>query len=254
MHRLEGKIVLVVGGGGIGGALARRYAAEGAAVMLGDTDLKNATTIVDEITRAGNQAIAVQLDGADEASIAEAISVCLSTYGGLDSAHLNFASFKDNDDTIGIADLGLEIYDETIRINQRGFVLCTRAVLPPIIERGGGAIIYTGSIAAYRGATSRVAYAMAKAAGYALMRHVAHRYGEQGIRANTIAPGTIMHAKWNDLLPQEMKNNLLATQLIKSRLGLPEDIAGLGALLISDEGSFITGQVMCVDGGATMRA
>ena len=95
---------------------------------------------------------------------------------------------------------------------------------------------------------------MAKAADHALMRHVAVRYGPRGVRANAIAPGAIMHAKWEEVLPQDMKDWLLSNALIKSRLGRPQDIAAISALLMSEEGSYITGQVFCVDGGVTMRS
>lgn len=253
MHRLEGKTILVAGAGGIGGGLAHRFASEGATVVLGDLDVDGAAAIVHDIESAGGRATAVALDGGDEASFAEAVALCRSRFGGLDGAHLNFATFIDSDESRSIVDLPLEVYDETIRINQRGFVLGTRAVVPALLERGGGALVYTSSIAAYRGGSSRVAYAMAKTAGHALMRHVAERFGAEGIRANTIAPGTIMHGKWNAELPQEMKDGLMAIALVKSRLGRPEDIAGVSALLMSDEGSYITGQVICVDGGATLR-
>jgi len=251
--RLGGKIILVAGGGGIGSELARRYAADGATVVLGDVDAAGARAVADEINNRGARALAVRLDGSDEASVAAAVATCRDRFGGLDGLHANFASFVDGDDRIGMLELPMDVYDETIRINQRGFVLCTRAVLPLLIERGGGVILYTSSIGAYRSGPSRVAYAMAKAAGHVLMRHVAERHGRQGIRANTIAPGTIMHGKWDAELPQEMKDRMLAMMPLRSRLGKPHDIAELSALLMSDAGSFITGQVICVDGGVTMR-
>jgi NAD(P)-dependent dehydrogenase (short-subunit alcohol dehydrogenase family) len=254
MRRLDGKVILVAGAGGIGGGLAARFASEGATVVLGDMDEDGPAGIVASIERAGGHAVAMRLDGGDEASFAEAIALCRNRFGGLDGAHLNFATFVDNDESKSVVDLPLDVYDEAIRINQRGFFLGTRAVVPALLERGGGTILYTSSIAAYRGGASRVAYAMAKSAIHALMRHVAVKFGVDGIRANAIAPGTIMHGKWDAELPQEMKDGLLAISLVKSRLGRPEDIAGLAALLMSDEGSYITGQVMCVDGGVTLRA
>jgi NAD(P)-dependent dehydrogenase (short-subunit alcohol dehydrogenase family) len=253
MRRLDGKVMLVAGAGGIGGELARRFAREGAAVVVGDQDIDDAARVVTDIEDAGGRATAAELDGADEASFHGAVELCRRRFGGLDGAHLNFATFIDSDESQSILDLPLDIYDETIRVNQRGFVVGTRAVLPALRERGGGALLFTSSIAAYRGGSSRVAYAMAKTAGHALMRHVAERFGAEGIRANAVAPGTILHGKWDAVLPQEMKDGLLSIALIKSRLGRPEDIAGLSTLLMSDEGSYITGQVICVDGGATLR-
>lgn len=254
MNRLMGKAILVVGAGGVGSGLVRGYAAEGAQVFIADRDHESARVAAAEAEAAGHSATALEADGADDESIREALAICVSRAGGLDGIHLNFASFVDCDDSVGVEDLPLEVYDETVRVNQRGFFLCTRAALPHLFERGGGAILYTSSIAAYRGHPSRVAYAMAKSAGHALMRHVAQRHGAQGIRANTVAPGTIMHGKWEQELPDEMKRRLMASAVIQSRLGRPEDIAGISALLMSDDGSYITGQVICVDGGVTMRA
>lgn len=254
MRRLEGRTILVAGGGGIGEGLATRFASEGANVVVGDIVGATAEAIAHEIVTTGGLAIATRLDGSNEQSLAGAVALCRSEFNGLDGAHLNFATFVDGGNDTGVLDLAVDDFDETMRVNLRGFYLGTRAVLPALLERGAGSIIYTGSVAAYRGEPTRVAYAIAKAGGLALMRHVASRHGAQGIRANVIAPGTILHEKWEDTLPQDMKDWLLSQALIKSRLGRPSDIAGLATLLMSDEGAYITGQVMCVDGGVSMRA
>lgn len=253
MLRLEGKSIVVAGAGGIGSELARRYAAEGASVLLGDLDPDGAEAVAAEIESAGGRAIGVRMDGSDEDSVKAAITLAASSFGGIDGLHANFASFVDGPAEIGIAELPLEVFDETMRVNMRGFVLCARAVLPALLERGGGSIIFTSSIAAIVGAATQPAYAMSKAAGHALMRHIASRYGPQGIRANSIAPGTILHGDVLDTLPEEFRQHLLDIAKIKSRFGRPQDIAALGTLLMSDDGSYITGQIMTVDGGATMR-
>ncbi|SEP26581.1 SDR family NAD(P)-dependent oxidoreductase [Trujillonella endophytica] len=254
MRRLEGKGVLVAGGGGIGGALAARFASEGAGVVLGDLDLAAAQVVVDRIVADGGRAVAVHLDGADEDSIASAVATTVSAYGGLDGLHVNFASFVDSADGVGVVDLPLEVFDEAVRVNQRGHLLCTKLALPPMIERGGGSIVYTSSAAAYLGETTRLPYAMSKAAGLALMRHVASRYGRNGVRANAIAPGLIVHPRALAELPPEFVQNAVKRTWIKSRLGAPEDVAATAAHLMSDDGAYITGQVISVDGGATRRA
>jgi NAD(P)-dependent dehydrogenase (short-subunit alcohol dehydrogenase family) len=155
---------------------------------------------------------------------------------------------------IGVMDLPLENFDETMRVNARGYLLCTRHALPEIIARGGGSIIYTSSGAAYRPETTRVAYAMSKAAILPLMRHVAVKHGPDGVRANAIAPGVVMHAKHDGWVSPEGMQVFLDAQKIKSRTGRPGDIVAMSALLMSDEGAFITGQVLSVDGGFTLRA
>jgi NAD(P)-dependent dehydrogenase (short-subunit alcohol dehydrogenase family) len=256
MRRLERKVILVAGAGGIGDELARRYAEEGAAVVLGDLDAERAGRVVEAIGRAGGQATAVHLDGADEQSIAAAVALAVDTYGGLDGLHANFANLAVLNGDTDVVDMALDVLDDTMRVNMRGYFLCTRHALPPILARGGGAIVYTSSGAAHSGEPQRVAYAMSKAAGHALMRHVSAKYGPRGVRANSIAPGIIKHAGWSGWAPDilaELEANALSYGHIKSRLGRPEDIASMAALLMSDEGSFITGQVICVDGAATLR-
>ena len=143
---LEGKTILVAGAGGIGNGLAIRYAAEGANVVLGDLDIATAQQAVDEITRSGGNAIATVLDGADEQSIADAVKLCLDTYGGLDGLHANFAFMADGDPRVGILELPMDIFDETMRVNARGFYLCTKAVLPVMVAQGSGHLLVTSSV------------------------------------------------------------------------------------------------------------
>ena len=251
--RLKGKTILVAGGGGIGSGLARRYALEGGNVVLGDIQERSAVETVNEITALGGRALATRLDGTDEQSIAEAIALACREFGGLDGLHANFASFVDQDQDTGVLELPLTSFDETIRVNLRGYYLCTWMALPALLARGGGSIIYTSSPAASKGEPTRVAYAISKAGGQALMRHVAARYGARGVRANCISPGSVLHARHEDALDPSMKEWLFSLAILKSRLGRPDDVAAMSALLMSDEGSYVTGQVISVDGGVTMR-
>jgi NAD(P)-dependent dehydrogenase (short-subunit alcohol dehydrogenase family) len=254
MHgRLEGKVILVAGAGGIGNELARRYAREGASVLLGDIDTATARGVAAQIVETGGSAIGVELNGAEDESIISAIELAVSSFGGLDGFHANFASFRDGTRDADVLDLPLDIYDEVMQINARGFLLCTRRALPAMIARGGGSMIYTSSCAAYIGEEVRVAYAMSKTAVHALMRHVARRFGPQGIRANVIAPGVISHPRFESVITPELANAFKQATAIKSRLGSPTDIAAMAALLMSEEGSYITGQVISVDGGTSMR-
>lgn len=252
--RLERKVILVAGAGGIGNALASRFAAEGARVVLGDLDMAKAEEAVHGITAKGWEAVAIHLDGADEQSVAAAVATAQKNFGGLDGLHANFACMADSDPNSGILDLSLDIYDLTMRVNARGFFLCTRAALPLMLERGGGSIVYTSSAAANGGGPAQLSYAMSKSAGHALMRHVARRFGPVGIRANTIAPALTLHPAIEAHLPPEIIDMAKAASPIKSRVGRPDDIAAMAALLMSDEGGYITGQVISVDGGTTMRA
>lgn len=252
LRRLEGKVIVVAGGGGIGDELARRYAAEGASVVLGDIDADAARNVAEGIVAAGGTAIGTALDGANDASIKAVVDLAASRFGGLDGFHANYASFRDGESGEDVLGLPLEIYDEVMHVNARGFLLCTRHAVPAMLERGGGSIVYTTSGAAFMGEPLRVAYAMSKLAVHGLMRHVAKRFGHDGIRANAIAPGVISHPRFEAVIPPEMAKEFADGTTI-GRLGSPIDIAAMGALLMSDEGSFVTGQVLSVDGGNSMR-
>ena len=137
--------------------------------------------------------------------------------------------------------------------NLRGQLLCTRHAIPEIRKRGGGAIVYTSSGAAYAGEPERVSYAISKSGINALMRHVASRWGKEGIRSNAIAPGVVLTENAGANIPEEMRNWMLGLGR-SPRLGRPEDIAAMVALLFSDDGEWINGQVVSVDGGVTLRA
>ena len=137
MQRLKGKNILVAGGGGIGSELVRRFAAEGANVVLGDIAFESAEALAGELAAQGGSVVATSLDGRDEASIAAAVKLACERFGGLDGMHVNFATFVDGDFERGVLELPLEQLDETMRVNFRGYVLCTRAALPAMLERGG---------------------------------------------------------------------------------------------------------------------
>jgi len=251
--RLQGKVIVVAGAGGIGNELARRYAAEGAAVVLGDLVADLAGEVAAGIVAAGGQAVGVRLDGADDESLRALVATAERRFGGLDGFHANYASFADGLTGNDVLDMPMDEWDTVMNVNARGYVLATRHALPALLARGGGSIVYTGSSAAYLGEAVRPGYAMAKAALGALARHVATRFGPRHIRANVVSPGVILHERVAAVMPQAMQDAFRAATLFRDRLGRPEDIAAMAALLMSDEGAFITGQVLNVDGGNTMR-
>jgi NAD(P)-dependent dehydrogenase (short-subunit alcohol dehydrogenase family) len=252
---LENKVVIVAGLGGIGNGLARRYADEGALLVIGDLDAELGPRIAAELDPSGERVHGVALDGADEDSVRSTVDLAVGTFGRLDGIHLNFTNAADAYLPGGVVDLPLEAFDEVMRVNTRGFVICAKHAIPPMIESGGGSIVFTASIDAYSGASTRVSYQMSKAAELALMRHIARKYGPKGIRANAIAPGLIWHYKFDENpMPDGIVDQTRARQMIKSRFGRPDDIAAMGALLLSDDGSFITAQTISVDGGVTFRA
>jgi NAD(P)-dependent dehydrogenase (short-subunit alcohol dehydrogenase family) len=253
MRRLDGKIVAIAGGaGGIGGETSRRLASEGASVVVGDVDIEAADEVVREIRADGGRAIAQRVDIGMEADIRDLVAAAVDTYGGLDGFHANAADFRRALDDTDVVAMDIAAYDHTIHHNQRGFFLCTQYAVPELVKRGGGVMLYTSSGSAHAGEPIRPAYAMAKSAIHALMRHVASRWGKEGVRANVIAPGVVLHPKLEAAAGPQLAE--WALQQVKGTyLGTPGDIAAMAALLLSDEGRYITGQVISIDGGATAR-
>jgi len=253
--KLEGKVIVVAGAGGIGAGIARGLADEGATVVIGDIRPDAAAEVAEAIVARGGAAVASALDGTDETSATEIVSLAVSRFGGLDGIHINFAHL-DNARPSGMAtdllgqDLGA--FDEAMRVNARGYLVCTRQAIPALLTRGAGSIVYTATNSIYNGAADLLGYAMSKAPILPLMRHVATRYGPQGIRANAISPGLIVHAGLEAVLSQDELAGYASASPVK-RLGRPNHIAAVSALLMSDDGDFITGQVIAVDGGAFMR-
>ena len=251
---LENKVVIVAGLGGVGNGLARRYADEGALLIVGDLDGELVSRVVADLDPSGERVRGVPLDGADETSVSSIVTLAVDTFGRLDGMHVNFTNAADAYLPGGVVDLPLEVFDEVMRVNTRGFVICAKHAIPAMINSGGGSIVFTASIDAYSGASTRVSYQMSKAAELALMRHIARKYGPKGIRANAIAPGLIWHYKFDENpMPDGIVDQTRARQMVKSRFGNPNDVAALSALLLSDDGSFITAQTISVDGGVTFR-
>jgi NAD(P)-dependent dehydrogenase (short-subunit alcohol dehydrogenase family) len=137
-------------------------------------------------------------------------------------------------------------------VDLRGHLLCTRRAIPLLLARGGGAIVHTSSAAAFMGEPARPSYAMAKAGINALVRHVASRWGKEGIRANGVAPGLVITPTVAAMGDTDVQRAALRRTPSPS-LGRPEDIAAMVAFLLSDDGAWVNGQVVSVDGGSTKR-
>jgi NAD(P)-dependent dehydrogenase (short-subunit alcohol dehydrogenase family) len=255
MHgRLTGKRIIVVGSAtGIGAATVSRLAREGARVCATDINLDGATRLADSLAETGADVFAAQIDLADEALVAAAFSSAIARLGGLDGAHINAADlqtiFADSD---ALAE-DLAVFDRTIAVNLRGHLLCARAALPALLEAGGGALVFTSSGAADAGDAERPAYAASKSGLNALMRHIASRWGRQGVTANCIAPGFVMTPEMiagGQVPPALISGFLKATP--SPRVGAADDIAAMAAMLLSDDARWINGQVIHVNGGGLM--
>jgi NAD(P)-dependent dehydrogenase (short-subunit alcohol dehydrogenase family) len=237
MSRLEGKAALVTGGGsGIGRAICMRFAAEGASVVVADLVGERAEAVAAEIRGRGVQAdVTVAADVARMVGEAGRVDVLVNNAGG------------------GMADdlleIGEEEWDGDVAVNLKSAFLCTKAVLPGMIERGAGVIV---NIASVNGIAffANEAYSAAKAGLINLTGSTAVRYGRHGIRAVAIAPGTIRTPIWQERVDKapEIFERLLRWYPL-ARVGEPEDVAAAAAFLASDDASWISGEVLRVDGG-----
>jgi len=252
--QLDQKVALLSGGAsGIGRATAILLAQEGAAVAIGDVDLPRAQAIADEITATatatttGAQALAAHCDVRHEDSIAAFVDFTAATFGGIDFLDHNAAWSHPLLDTDAV-DIDLGIWQRVLETNTRGALLLARHAIPHMIERGDGSIVNISSGTSTIGESTRVAYGVSKAAINQLTRHLATRYGRDGIRANAIAPGFILTETAETQVPEDIKERLTAANPTR-RLGTPEDIAKVVVFLFSDAASYVNGQLLHVDGG-----
>ncbi|KJS05113.1 MAG: oxidoreductase [Gammaproteobacteria bacterium BRH_c0] len=249
MQRLDGKVIVLAGGaGGIGSATAQRLAAEGARVVVGDINHDAAQQVAADITASGGAAIGARVDIGNRESVDALVDLAMATWGRLDGLHANAADLSVQHLDSNALEIDLDLWQHILQVDLTGYLYCTRAALPHLLVSGGGALVYTSSEAAFYGEDVRVAYAVAKSGVNALMRHVARGWGKQGIRANAIAPGLVL-SPTVAALPQEFREQVLAGTC-STRLGDTADIAAMVAHLMSDDGAWVQGQVLSVNGGS----
>lgn len=246
---------LIAGGGsGIGAATARRVAAEGGLVAIGDLNHAKAEGIADEILKSGGVALALAYDQSDEKSIVDLVGRTADNFGRLDGLHGNAADLSAA--TLGedrnLLKMDPEVWMKTLATNLVGNAVLVRECLPHLLESGGGAVVLTSSSVSASGEPTRPAYASSKAGLNALVRHVASKWGKQGIRANAISPGLVLSQAAQEMSETWFVDKSLA-QIRSPRLGAPEDIAAAVAFLLSDDGAWVNGQVWGVDGGHVLR-
>ena len=261
MRGLQGKVIVVAGGGttpgrpAIGGAVAVRLAEEGARVVVGDVDADAAATTVARIRAGGGEAQATLFDASDETSIRELIDGAVGRYGALHGLHANAMDMSAGtlgvDGETDICTIPLEVWRRTLDVGLTGLLLLGRYAIPHLVEAGGGGIVATASGAVYAGEPIRVAYATTKTAMTAVVRHIASAYGRKGVRANAVAPGSVLGETAIEALADDARLRVL--RMARSvRLGQPEDIANAVKFLVSEESGYITGHVLAVNGGMYM--
>jgi NAD(P)-dependent dehydrogenase (short-subunit alcohol dehydrogenase family) len=246
--RMRGRTAIITGSAsGIGAASARRLASEGARVVVADINLQGAVSVADEINASGGDAFPWGFDLRDEDSIKALVTASLEHYGTVQVLHNNAADVSADligaDGPVGMMDTA--VWDRTFQANIRGVMLTIKHALPALIRTGNAAIINTSSGAAFWGDLNISAYAASKGALNTLTRYVATQYGRLGVRCNAVSPGQVITpgVTLTSILPAVRRHTLTP------RLGKPEDIAAMVALLASADGEFITGQIVVVDGG-----
>jgi NAD(P)-dependent dehydrogenase (short-subunit alcohol dehydrogenase family) len=246
--RLKDKRAVVTGGAqGIGRETAAHFAREGARVVIADIDPAAGTAAAEAIRGAGGQAKFVAADVTDEQAVAALVTQAQTILGGVDVWLSNAGDSLTED----LLEIGPDAWSADITLNLTSHYLGTRAVLPLMIQGGGGSLIYVSSVNALW-AIGEFGYSAAKAGLISFAKNVAVTYGPQGIRANVICPGTIETergaAYWDKKVGS--RERLLKWYPLQ-RLGKPEDVASLAVYLASDESSFMTGSSIVLDGGLT---
>jgi NAD(P)-dependent dehydrogenase (short-subunit alcohol dehydrogenase family) len=244
--RFKDRVVIVTGGGsGIGRVIARRFAAEGARVAVVDWLGDRAETVTAEISDAGGQAAAIRADVSLARDVDSMVAEVGSRLGSVDVL-VNNAAIADGDDVLQIDEA---TWERDVAVVLKSVFLCSKAVLPSMIDRRGGVIVNIASVNGMS-ALGNEAYSAAKAGVINLTQGIAVRYGEHGIRCNAIAPGTIRTPIWQERMDRDP---VVFQRLVKwyplGRVGEPDDVANAALFLASDEASWITGTVLRVDGG-----
>jgi NAD(P)-dependent dehydrogenase (short-subunit alcohol dehydrogenase family) len=254
---LDGKVFVVAGAAtGLGAATATRLAAEGAHVVVGDVAGEAAESTAASIQAAGGSAVAIRYDATDEDSVRALGAAAMQHFGGLDGWHNNAADTSETGTRTDVKSdaltVPLAVWQRTFDVDLRGYLFGVRTAVPLLLERGGGALVHTASNGALLGLPNLAAYDAAKAGVISLSRHVATRWGPDGIRSNVVSPGFVRTGAARAALTAEDVTFLLA-QAHSHRIGAPEDIAAAAVFLLSEDASWINGQVLSVDGGQVMR-
>jgi NAD(P)-dependent dehydrogenase (short-subunit alcohol dehydrogenase family) len=242
MPELEGKVVVVTGaGGGIGSATARLFAEEGATTVLVDRDVEPLTALADEI---GGDPHDVDLR--DESAIDDLVAAVAAEHGRID-ALVNIAGVFVG--TEGPVEESVrKTWDLTLDVNLRATHHLTARALPHLVASGAGAVVMTSSTQARAADVGWSSYGIAKAGVEALTRYVATQYGPQGVRCNCVAPGVTATPRAMARFPEDRAAAVRANTPLR-RFGRPEELAEAYLFLASARSSFITGQVLPVDGG-----
>ncbi len=245
MQRLQDRVAVVTGGGsGIGLATVRRFAAEGAKVVVADIDAAAGEATAGEVG-----GLFVKVDVTDEAQVEAMFQTAVDTYGGLDIAFNNAGISPPEDDSI--LTTGVEAWRRVQEVNLTSVYLCSKYAINHMLERGKGSVINTASFVAVMGAaTSQISYTASKGGVLAMSRELGVQFARNGIRVNALCPGPVNTPLLQELFAKDPER--AARRLVHipvGRFAEPEEIAAAVAFLASDDSSFITASQFLVDGG-----
>jgi NAD(P)-dependent dehydrogenase (short-subunit alcohol dehydrogenase family) len=248
--RMENKVALISGGArGMGAAEAKLFADEGSKVVIGDILDEEGRRTEAEIGESGGECLFVRLDVSSESDWREAVAATVARFGKLDVLVNNAGIYC----TERVEDTSEELWDQVMEINAKGVFLGTKYAIPEMRKAGGGSIVNISSTAGLVGNPTSAAYSASKGAVRLFTKATAIQYAREGIRANSIHPGTIETLMTAPMLATEAyrRNRLERTPL--ARFGRPEDVAYGALYLASDESSFVTGSELVIDGGRTAQ-
>ncbi|MDX1815259.1 MAG: 3-oxoacyl-[acyl-carrier-protein] reductase [Thermodesulfobacteriota bacterium] len=245
--RLEGKVAVVTGAGqGLGRACAECMAAEGAKVVVSDMNAESGEAVAAAIRDSGGEATFIACDVGDKAQVTALIAGAVAAFGRLDSvvANAGIVNFSD------FLDLSEEDFDAVLRTNLKGTFLLTKAVSRPMMKQRNGRIVNLSSVVGQMGNAGQSNYSAAKAGIIGFTKSMARELASRGVTVNAIAPGFIMTAM-TAALPENVRQGFL-DQIPMGKFGTPEDVAELAVFLASEGASYVTGQVIGINGGLYM--
>jgi NAD(P)-dependent dehydrogenase (short-subunit alcohol dehydrogenase family) len=250
VERLKGKVIIVTGGGsGLGRAAARAFSQEGADVVVADINEVAAVETAKAITSAGGRAIVIETDVSKADQVEDLVRETVRRFGKLNCA-FNNAGIEGGAFLTG--EYPEEEWDRVISINQKGVMLCMKHEIEQMLVDGGGTILNTSSGAGIRGLAYQSAYSTSKHAIIGLTRTAAVEYAKKGVRINAICPGFIDTGLTKIVLTKKPHLEEKYKKLVPmGRFGREEEVAETAVWLLSDASSFITGQAIVIDGGAS---